>query len=178
MKKSNKTAVIIVILIVIVILSIMAALIGITYSPRNTIKRKMGIRLPNDCEIHNYELNYSIFYDTTVLAKVSMSKEEYTKFREDILEKYENNLSSDDISILAEANDEGDEWIYPANDSYLPINFEKVSENWWNIEVDYIDELFYVEKTNYRIGVRNKWIRRIYVVYEGDNVFLYLSEWK
>ena len=83
----------------------------------------------------------------------------------------------DDISERVNELEEWDSHVC-AEDSYLPINTEKEDADWWDLEIENIDEFYYVEKRNPKIGFRSRWIRRIYVVYTDSDIILYLSSWK
>ena len=164
-------------IIIIIVLCVIVTSLAITTNRRITIKMKMGIWIPFNSEILNYERNYGYFYNYRLLAKISMSKDDYEALYLDISKFCEKSLFADDISELVNELDEGHSFVY-AEDSYLPINIEKGDPEWWDLEIENIDEMHYIEKENYRIGIRDRWIRRIYVVYTDSDVILYLSLWK
>lgn len=165
------------IVIIVVVLFMIVASIGVMFNKRYTIKGKMGIWIPYNSEILNYQRNYGFLYKNILMVKLSMSKDVYEELSLETSDIYEKKMVRDDISVLVNELDEWDSLVF-AEDSYLPINAEKGNADWWDLEIENIDELYYVEKSNPKIGFRSRWIRRIYVVYTDSDIILYLSSWK
>ena len=165
------------IVIIIVILFMIVASVGVMFNKRYTIKRKMGIWIPYNSEILNYERNYGYSYKNILMVKISMSKDVYEELSLETSDIYDKKMVRDDISERVNELEEWDSHVC-AEDSYLPINTEKEDADWWDLEIENIDEFYYVEKRNPKIGFRSRWIRRIYVVYTDSDIILYLSSWK